>query len=599
MVIPEEKIAEIQERIDLVALVSRHVELKKSGRSFKGRCPFHQENTPSFYVTPEIKRFKCFGCQASGDAISFLQRYLGKTFVDAVRELAREAGVDLQAAEDPSFEERRRLREVTDFAAQHFRARFEEADRGKGARDYLAERGISVETTQAFGLGWSLAAWTDLADRLRQAGMLDWGVKAGLVQPRTHADGFYDLFRGRVIIPIRSTDGRTIAFGGRLLEGDQGPKYLNSRESRLYNKSEVLFGLSEAKDEVHRRHVAVLVEGYFDCIALHQAGFRHAVALCSTALTPGHLSALSRCDAKSLVLLLDGDEAGRSAVTRLAPLLLQSGFATRVALLPSGEDPDTFVRKSGADALNDLLNQAANLTEYLFATVLPEGRAGPFEAKMQALTTLKPLVAPMPIGLQRSAFIGAMASHFGLPAIELEAALRGKSPVAKLLPRPAEVAPRPRGPSTPDSLEAAFAAAVLRNRELLAFDTFGALDEIRHADIRAIVNQAALGVAFDDVLTEVAESTRREVEKAAAQLPVTAPELEQLFSALCRKVKLQGINAELRQMTRALQQVEGASDLSDEARRLLEERVELLKMRAQIQGGGNNFPSQPSGSALN
>ncbi|HEX4621335.1 MAG TPA: DNA primase, partial [Myxococcaceae bacterium] len=345
--IPEQKIEEILERVDLVALVSRHVELKKSGRNFKGLCPFHGEKTPSFQVNPEMRRFKCFGCNAGGDAIAFVQRYLGKSFVDAVRELAREAGVDLEAAEDPSARERAQLREVTSLAAEHFKARLWDEQAGAQARHYLQERGVPDEMTRAFGLGWAPAAWTELADKMREAGVLEWGVKAGLAAPRSRGDGYYDMFRGRLFVPIRSPEGRTIAFGGRLLEGEEGPKYLNSRESKLYNKSEVLFGMDLARNEIRRLKAAVLVEGYFDCIGLHQVGVKHTVALCSTALTQGHLSLLSRSEAKELVLLLDGDEAGRKAVERLAGPLLAAGTPTRVGLLPQGEDPDTFARKVG------------------------------------------------------------------------------------------------------------------------------------------------------------------------------------------------------------------------------------------------------------
>ena len=347
-----------------------------------------------------MKRFKCFGCQAGGDAIAFVQRYLGKTFVDAVRDLAREVGVDLDAAEDPLARERQHLQRGDRPRARALQVAAVAPHRGagcaRGAR--LTGRGRGGGAELRPGLG-PRGVEPVLPISLLARGLLEFGIQAGLVQRRTRGDGAYDVFRGRLIIPIRAPDGRVVAFGGRLLVGDQGPKYLNSKESRLYNKSETLYGLDRARDEVRRRRTAVLVEGYFDVIGLHQAGVTHAVALCSTALTPGHLPQLQRVEARELVLLLDGDEAGRKAVERLAPALLAAGASTRVALLPEGEDPDTFARARGAEAVRALLAAAVPLSEHLFRTFLPEGRAGSFERKMEALGRLRPVVAELPVGL--------------------------------------------------------------------------------------------------------------------------------------------------------------------------------------------------------
>lgn len=447
--IPEGKIDEIRERIDLVALCNRHgVELKKSGRSFKGRCPFHNEKTPSFYVWAEERRFKCFGCQAGGDAFSFVQRLLGKTFIDTVRDLAKEAGVDLEQSVDPALKEKAQIKEATDYAFEHFKKNLWDPVIGKKPREYLLSRGVSEENAKAFGLGWAPLAWSELADKLRENGLLTFGEKAGLVSPRARSDGYYDQFRGRLMIPIRSPEGRTIAFGGRLLEsdapkGEEGPKYLNSKESRLYNKSEVLYGLDQAREEIRKRRRAILVEGYFDAIGLHQAGVKSAVALCSTTITPGHLQLLNRAEAKELVLLLDGDDAGRKAVERLAGGLLAAGATAKVALLPDGEDPDTWARKVGEQTVRDLIDKAQGLSEYLFKTVLPRGDSASFEDKMSALERLKPIAAQIPVGLVRSAFFAGLSRHMGLPASELESALRGKQQPVKAVPKPGSGAPPP------------------------------------------------------------------------------------------------------------------------------------------------------------
>ena len=588
MLIPEHKLEEIRERTDIVALVSRYVELKKSGRSYKGRCPFHEEKTASFHVTPEMNRFKCFGCQAGGDAIAFVQRYLGKSFVDSVRELAREAGVDLDAAADPSQRERQQIKEVTDFAAEHFRSRLWDEEKGGKAREYLRARGVEDAAARAFGMGWAPTSWSELSDKLLRAGMLEWGAKAGLVQKRTSGDGYYDVFRGRLMIPIRSPEGRTIAFGGRLLEGDEGPKYLNSRESLLYRKSEILYGLDQAREEIHRKKAAVLVEGYFDCIGMHRAGVKNAVALCSTALTNGHLAALARAEAKELVLLLDGDDAGRKAVERLAGPLLAAGSSTRVALLPQGEDPDTFARRAGGPAVLALLGEARPLSEHLFNSVLPAGRSASFEEKMAALERLRPVAAQLPVGLTRSAFFSALSTHSGLPAAELEAGLKGKAAPAKPVPKPPPVravtaaSPARSFPPerAPDALEASFVAALLRDPRLASRAAFSIADELSHPGLRSAAAQLIAGAAAEDVLFEATEPVKAALADASRHLPEA--ELEPAFLACCRKLKLRRIDEQLAHIARITGQIPGVSELTEETRRLQAERVELLALKKRV-----------------
>jgi len=598
LLIPERKIEEVLERTDIVAVVSRYVELKKSGRSYKARCPFHEEKTASFHVTPELRRFKCFGCQAGGDAITFVQRYLGKSFVDSVRELAREVGVDLESAVDPLAQSRRQLREVTDFAAEHFKERLWNPQHGRIAREYLSGRGVSEETARRFGLGWAPLSWNELTEALLKAGMLDWGLSAGLVQKRPQADGYYDVFRGRLMVPIRSPEGRTIAFGGRLLEGDAGPKYLNSRESPLYNKGETLYGMDQAREEIRRRRRAVLVEGYFDCIALHQGGIRNAVALCSTALTPGHLTLLSRGDAKELVLFLDGDEAGKKGVERVAGVLLAAGATARVALLPDNQDPDSFVQSHGEAAARELLERAKPLTEHLFFDALPKGRGGSFEEKMSAIDRLKPIAAGMPVGLVRSAFFAAMANHFGLPAAELEAAVRGKPghyrPAPKLAASPTASGPAPGKTSAdrpPDRLETAFVAALLQDPELKSKDPYGLVGQLLHPGLRALAAYAESD-GSEEAMLAASETVRTAVEQAMGQLPTDQTARIQLFLEVSRRLKLRRIDEQLSYIARVAGQIDAADDWSEETKRLQGERITLLALRKQVLQGGAENPAE-------
>ncbi len=582
MLIPDSKIQEVRERVDMIALVQRHgVDLKKSGRSYKGLCPFHGEKSPSFYVWPDEKRFKCFGCQAGGDAISFVQRLMGKTFLDTVRDLAKELGVDIEAAVDPGMQEKQQVKDATDFAATHFAERLWDPVVGRHARDYLHSRGLTDELIKSFGLGWAPLAWTELADQLRERGLLAFGEKAGLCSPRTKGDGYYDMFRGRVIIPIRSPEGRTIAFGGRLLEGDDGPKYLNSKENRLYNKSDILYATDQARDEIRKKKSAVLCEGYFDAIGMHQAGVKNALALCSTALTPGHLSLLGRLEAKELVLLLDGDDAGRNAVERLAGALFAGGVNCRVAVLPQGEDPDTFARKAGAEAVQDLVREAPSLSAHLFMTLLPRGPHAEFEEKMAALDRFRPIAAQVPVGLTRSALFGAMAKHFGLPASELESALRNKAPVVKAAPKPA--APKvPDGPP-PDQLEASWMAMILKDRKLLARDEHRVRDELKHMGLRHLVAALQSGGNVEDAMYETGEATKSALTRSRDMLPADESSLEQAFASVCKRLKLRAIDDRLAYIAReTANTLGGTSELTQDSRDLLTERGELLALKRQL-----------------
>lgn len=587
MMIPEHKIEEVLERVDLVALVGRYVELKKTGRSYKGRCPFHQEKSASFHVWADSRRFKCFGCQVGGDAIAFVQRYLGKPFVDVVRDLAREAGVDLETAEDPTLRERAQIKDATDLAFEHFKQNLWDPEKGKKARDYLTQRGVPEEQWKTFGLGYAPEAWSDLADKLQKAGMIDFGVKAGLIRQRQRSEGYYDMFRDRLIIPIRSAEGRVIAFGGRIL-GPGEPKYLNSPESKLYIKSDVLYALDMAREEIRKTKKAVLTEGYFDAIGMHMANVKNAVALCSTALTPGHLSALSRADAKELILLLDGDEAGRKAVERLAGPLLAAGTATRVALLPQGEDPDTFARKNGNDAVQTLLALAKPLTEHLFRSVLPSGKESSFEEKMQALDRLKPVTTQLPVGLTRSAFFGALSNWTGLPASELESALRGKPPPApRPVPKPAPSAAQQaveKLERPPDKLEAMFGAFVLLQPKLKAKDELHVADELAHTGLRKLIAAVTTGTPLEEAMFEASYALKSALTAAKAELPKDEASWEPAFTAVCQKLALNRINQRLTDIARETSKLSGANDLSEEARELMEERIRLLELKKQLIG---------------
>ncbi len=450
--IPDSTIEEIRNRTDVVAVIGRHVELQRSGRTWKGCCPFHGERTPSFHVYPEDKHFKCYGCGEYGDVFKFLQKLEGKEFPDVVRSLAAEVGVEIpEESSEDSAEARRRRKEraealaACDAAARYWQARLWTAH-GEAGRAYLSSRGVSDEEARRFRLGIAAPDWNDLPPRLAQKEVSLAAVeKAGL---RVESDrGGYDRFRGRLMFPIAAIDGQVIGFGARAMGDEKGAKYINTPETVLYKKSRVLYGLDLARESIRKTRSAVLVEGYFDVIGLHQAGVRNAVAVCGTALTPEHVELLERCDCREVVILFDGDQAGLAAPARAAQVLLPSGVSGKVAVLPSEAgkvDPDDFARAHGKPGVDALLAAAVPLTDFLIARAEERHCHGdaadaPVEAKLAAVRELAPLVRLAPEGLARATFEERIARRIGLDLHALRDEIQGRS-------RPATPGPdrRPR-----------------------------------------------------------------------------------------------------------------------------------------------------------
>jgi DNA primase len=507
MLIPEEKVQEILERTDIVALVARSVELKRAGRSFKALCPFHGEHTPSFTVSPERRRFKCFGCGVGGDAIAFVMRQQGVGFVEAARSLASQAGVRLESgADDKLMREKLELRRVHELAVRFYSERLGDERAGKLGREHLTKRGITAETARAFGLGYAPAAWNELSNRCVKEGMYELALRAGLLSPRNTTSGqtgtsanAYDFFRGRLMIPIRSPEGPTVGFGGRVVEGDDDRKFINSRESAIFKKGELLFAIDAAREPIRKSGQAILVEGYFDAIALHQQGLRNTVALCSASLTPEQVKLLRRCEARELVLILDGDEAGRRGVTKAAGPLLAMGMPARVVVLPSGVDPDEHALAIGGEAFRAKVAAAPALTEHLVASALPAGKTATFEEKLKALAALQPILGQIPEGLERSLFLQVLSQGLGVAEADLRARL-GDAPT-RATPQaatPAEARSNPQSghsgslrrapPAAPvDPMEEIVLVAHLLVEPTLArLPDSDVMEELAHPGLRAV-----------------------------------------------------------------------------------------------------------------
>ncbi len=345
---PDHLLQEIRERTSIVEVAGRHVALRRSGKNWKGLCPFHDERTPSFVVNDERGVYHCFGCGAGGDVFRLVMELEGLTFPEAVERLARDAGVALPrpgGGAGGRTDERALLLDLLELAARYYRHHLVEGRAGERARAYLAHREVPAHTAERFRLGCAPAGWDPLVRYLRRKGIpLERAEQAGLVVRRA-GGGYYDRFRDRLMFPIADHAGRVVGFGGRVL-GEGEPKYLNGPETPVFQKRRLLYGLHQAAEALRRTRRALLVEGYMDVVSLHARGEAGAVATLGTALGPEHVRTLRR-RAERIVLVYDGDEAGRRAAFRSLDVFLAEGVEARAVFLPAGHDPDSFVRGGG------------------------------------------------------------------------------------------------------------------------------------------------------------------------------------------------------------------------------------------------------------
>ena len=406
-------IEEVRMKNDIVDVISQYVKLTRKGSSYFGLCPFHNEKTPSFSVTPSKQMYYCFGCGAGGNVYNFIMEYENYSFGEALSHLADRAGVELPKIEysreaREKAEQRAALLEINKLAAQYFYYQLRR-EGGKTAYGYLTGRGLSEETIRKFGLGYSDKYSDDLYKYLKGKGYSDELLRESGLFNVDERRGMYDKFWNRVIFPIMDVNNRVIGFGGRVM-GDGKPKYLNSPETKIFDKSRNLYGLNVARTT--RKNYLILCEGYMDVIAMHQAGFTNAVASLGTALTSGHASLVKRYT-KEVLLLYDSDGAGIRAALRAIPILREAGVTSRVVSLKPWKDPDEFIKNEGAEAFEERLNQAmdsfmfrVHIAEQEFAMDAPQGQNQFFERCAEMLLELSD-------ELERNLYIEAIVKEYG------------------------------------------------------------------------------------------------------------------------------------------------------------------------------------------
>jgi DNA primase len=461
----------VRQAADIVEIVSAHTDLRRQGGRWVGLCPFHEERTPSFSVEPQEKLYHCFGCGVGGDVFDFVQEKEGIGFPEAVELLADRYGVELKREqEDPRAEARRkeraRLGELIERTSAFYATYLWDSKEAGKAREYLAQRGLGEEVLKAFGVGFAPSAWDQVLTRGQRAGFSVGELRAAGLAQKGRSGGEYDRFRARIMFPVRDRRGRVRGFGARALRADQRPKYVNSSETELYRKSETLYGIDRARAPMAKAGQAVVVEGYTDVLALHQAGVEEAVGIMGTAITDEQVAALSGI-VEEVVLALDADSAGQEAMLRAQRVAAGRRLRIRVALMPEGEDPaDMLAAEGGAERFRELTATAVDLPAFQVGLVLGRTDVSSAVARDGALGEVAPVLAQMGEGAARDEQVRRVSERLDLEPSMVMGRVEGAARVAAAKPPEAVRSGEPpaveaRGPVTLTSRER-------RERALLA-----------------------------------------------------------------------------------------------------------------------------------
>ncbi|MCJ7786422.1 MAG: DNA primase, partial [Desulfobacterales bacterium] len=423
----EEKISEIRDRSSILEVVSDYVGLKKTGKNFRGLCPFHSERTPSFMVNEEKQIFHCFGCGEGGDAFTFLMKVGHFSFPEAVEELAKRYGVklpsrELSPAQKKETAQRETLFQINQIASDYFHDLLTQRREGEEGRKYISQRGINREIIAEHRLGYSTDRWDGLVQHLQEKKVsLELAWKLGLIFPKKK-EGWYDAFRGRVLFPIFDLHQRIVGFGGRMIREGQ-PKYLNSPASSIYHKGEVLYGLPVARRYATEKDGVIIAEGYFDLLTLQQYGLKHSVATLGTALTPQHIRTLKRYT-KNLITAFDADPAGVQATLRSLPLFLEEEVEGKTIVLPEGEDPDGFLRKGNLEDFEKRVERAVPLIDFFFERLMKTHDVKSVDGRVKIAKEGVALLSKIPDKIRKDFYTKALAERLDVKESVLYEILR-------------------------------------------------------------------------------------------------------------------------------------------------------------------------------
>ncbi len=420
IVLTDQKKEDVRQAADIVDVVSDYVKLKKSGSNFTGLCPFHNEKTPSFNVTPRLGIYKCFGCDAGGDVFNFIMEMEGVNFIEAVKTLADRYNISLPTKEaDDRFTEQNRLIEgiyhALSFAGVFYHRTLAEDDDAKEARHYFKNRGLNTETLKKYGLGYAPGGFDTFYKHATENGINEeYLVEAGLIKYSDRDQRPFDVFRERIMFPIFNPAGKVIAFGGRTMEKGKNPKYINSPQTKVYNKSEAMYGIHLARHDIRRKDGVILVEGYMDVISLYQHGIKNAVATSGTSITTQQMQLISRYS-KNLLMVYDADQAGQNAMIRGLETALTQGLNVRLMHLPEGEDPDSFVKQFGAESFHSYVqDESRDFISFLIESAEKSGAWNDPMSRKEEISRVLGFIASVDDEIMRQTLVGHLSKLSGI-----------------------------------------------------------------------------------------------------------------------------------------------------------------------------------------
>ena len=604
---PPQLIEEIRSRVDLVDLIGQFVPLRRAGENWKARCPFHAEKTPSFMVNPKKGIFHCFGCGAGGDAFGFLMRQDRLSFPEAVRALAKLAGVPLPEERRAEADgQREALYRALDLAARFYAEVLWSRPEGAQARQYLTARKVDPEVARRFGLGYAPEGWDHLLTFLKGSGVSEeLQAQAGLALPRQTGSGFYDRFRGRLIFAIRDPQGRPIAFGGRAL-GSEEPKYLNSPETPLFVKGATLYALDLARSAIREKNRALIVEGYLDCLMAHQHGFTETVAALGTAFTAAQLALLRRYSSE-LIMFFDADAAGQKASKRQEELIgaltdIQAlgwavartaspegaeGVRIKVALLPPGHDPDSFLRAQAGDAFAELIRGAQSVFAYALNTALAGVDATAARGKGTAFAQAALILAKVTSAQEATELARQVGLRLGIDPTQIwiEAQRVRGSLLRKPAAEPARESPPPASGAPPAPERDLLALLVHVERARADLLPHLETDDLAHRGLGALLRllKERAGAAPEALMPDLAGRPEQELLAALLMEERAWPEPDRLILEYRKRYEIRRRLRRIRQITQAIAQAQAAgtpvpAELEAELRELERQAMEVREL---------------------
>ncbi len=548
--ISEGIIEEVRSRVDIVEIVSEYVSLKKGGRNFKGLCPFHSEKSPSFNVSAEKQFFHCFGCGEGGNVFRFLMKIENLSFPESVRQLASRSGVTIpESSQENQAEksEREVLYGLNQSVKEFFESQLWDPAKGLRARKYLGKREISTELAKRFSLGLAPDSWDALLTHFQKKGFSTGQLeKAGFIKANEARSKYFDRFRNRVIFPFTDNRGRVVGFGGRLLgEDSKAPKYLNSPETLLYKKGKIFYGIHQAGKAIQKDGFATMVEGYFDLLTAFQNDIENVVANSGTALTEDHAALLKRYT-ENVTMVFDSDVAGRSASERGFEILLKQGLRVKMAVLPPGEDPDSYLRKHGRESFQQMMDSSKPFIEYLIDSAAREmGSSGSVEKKSACVNKILPFIAKLPSSIEKNEYINILSERLQISdkAVYGDLMKHGSSRSPGFAKIPSRPVSKGR-PSLAEQCERGMVQIMIQNPGHIKYvEEAVAISDFKNQDLSAIAtmlfeqNGLEGSISLDKIMELLPSENQKSLVGAIAMDLTEYEDLERAISDFARGMK--------------------------------------------------------------